>query len=96
MSLWCKADALQCPERGNHSDAPAFAVVAAVDANAVPTDHWPRLGRAVQDEPIEPVMKAPGSLLLKLRYDGPLANLASVSTCATTPRAADARRCGRA
>ena len=30
-----KADELKCPERGNHSDAPVFAVVAAVDANEV-------------------------------------------------------------
>ena len=35
------------------------------------------LGRAVQLEPMKPVLKAPGSMLLKLSYDGPLSNFAS-------------------
>ena len=30
----------------------------------------------MQVEPIKPVLKAPGSMLLKLRYDGPLSNFA--------------------
>ena len=33
-------------------------------------------GRAAQADPIKPVLKAPGSLLLKLRCDGPLSNVA--------------------
>ena len=28
----------------------------------------------MQLEPIKPVLKAPGSMLLKLRYDGPVSN----------------------
>ena len=34
------------------------------------------LGRAVQVDPIKPMLKPPGSTLLKLTYDGPLSNLA--------------------
>jgi len=30
----------------------------------------------VQVDPIKPAFKAPGSMLLKLRYDGPLSNFA--------------------
>ena len=33
-------------------------------------------GRAVQVEPMKPVLKAPGSTLLRLRCDGPLSNFA--------------------
>jgi len=33
-------------------------------------------GRAVQVKPMKPVWKAPGSMLLKLRYDEPLSNFA--------------------
>jgi hypothetical protein len=33
-------------------------------------------GRAVQVEPMKPLLKAPGSMILKLRYDGPLSNFA--------------------
>ena len=33
-------------------------------------------GRAVQVDPMKSVLKAPGSMLLKLRYDGPLSNFA--------------------
>jgi hypothetical protein len=36
--------------------------------------HNPDLGRAVQVDPVNPVLKAPGSMLLKLRYDGPLSD----------------------
>jgi len=36
--------------------------------------HYP--GRAVQVQPMKPVLKAPGSMLLKLRYDGPLSKFA--------------------
>jgi hypothetical protein len=32
------------------------------------------LGKAVKVEPIKPVLKSPGSILLKSRYDGPLSN----------------------
>ena len=32
----------------------------------------PQGGRAVQVEPMKPVLKAPGAMRLKLRYDGPL------------------------
>jgi len=35
-----------------------------------------RLGGAVQVKPMKPVLKAPGSMLLKLRCDGPLSNFA--------------------
>jgi hypothetical protein len=35
-----------------------------------------RQGRAVQVEPMKPVLKAPGSTHSKLRYDGPLSNFA--------------------
>ena len=34
-------------------------------------------GRAVQVEPIKPVLKAPGSMLFNLRYDGPHSFFAS-------------------
>jgi hypothetical protein len=33
-------------------------------------------GRAVQVHPIKPVLKAPGSMLLKVRCDEPLSNVA--------------------
>jgi len=33
-------------------------------------------GKAVQVDPIKPTLKAPGSMLLKLRYDGPLSEFA--------------------
>ena len=33
-------------------------------------------GRVVQVDPVKPVLKAPGSMLLKLRCDGPLSNVA--------------------
>jgi len=33
-------------------------------------------GRAVQVDPIKPTLKAPGSMLLKLRYVGPVLNFA--------------------
>jgi len=36
----------------------------------------PRQGRVVPVEPIKPVLKAPGSMLIRLRYDGPLSNFA--------------------
>ena len=51
------------------------------------------LGRALQVEPIKPVLKAPGSMDLKLRYDGPFQTLLSISTCAAT--AGHVRRRGR-
>jgi len=44
------------------------------------------IGRAVQVDPIKPVLKAPGTILLKLRCDGPLSNAAFNSTCAATRR----------
>jgi hypothetical protein len=34
------------------------------------------LGRAVPVDPIKPILKAPGSILLKLRCNGSLSNLA--------------------
>jgi hypothetical protein len=34
------------------------------------------LGGTVQIDPIKPVLKAPGSMLLKLRYDRPLPKIA--------------------
>jgi len=34
------------------------------------------LGEAVQFEPMKSVLKAPGPMLLRLRYDGPLSNFA--------------------
>ena len=34
------------------------------------------LGRAVQVDPIKPVLKAPGAMLFKVRYDKPLSNFA--------------------
>ena len=33
-------------------------------------------GKAVQVEPIKPMLQAPGTELLKLKYDGPLSNFA--------------------
>ena len=33
-------------------------------------------GRAVQVDPINPTLKAPGSMHLKLRYDGPVSTFA--------------------
>ena len=36
----------------------------------------PTQGMAVQVDPIKPVLKAPGTILLKLRCDGPLSNVA--------------------
>ena len=41
-------------------------------------------GRAVQVDPIEPTLKAPGPKLLKVRYDKSLSDLLSISTCAAT------------
>jgi hypothetical protein len=52
-------------------------------------------GRAVQVDPIKPVLKAPGSILLKQRCDGPLSNVAFNSACAATARVLAARH-GRA
>jgi len=34
------------------------------------------LGRAVHVQPMKPVLKAPGSMLLRLKYDGLLSNFA--------------------
>jgi hypothetical protein len=34
------------------------------------------LGRAVQVDPVKPVLEAPGTILLKLSCDGPLSNVA--------------------
>jgi hypothetical protein len=34
------------------------------------------IGRAVRVDPIRPTLKAPGSVLSKLRYDGPVSNCA--------------------
>jgi len=46
------------------------------------------LGRAVQVEPMKPVLKAPGTMLLKLRCDEPLSHFPFNSICAATPGAA--------
>ena len=37
---------------------------------------WRHLGRTVQIDPMKPVLKAPGSMLLKLGNDAPLSNFA--------------------
>ena len=41
-------------------------------ADTMRTDH----GRAVQVDPIKPVLKAPGAMLLKVRHDEALSNIA--------------------
>jgi hypothetical protein len=44
------------------------------------------LGRVMQVEPMKPVLQALEYIDLRLRYDGPLSNLLSISTCAATAR----------
>jgi hypothetical protein len=59
------------------------------------------LGRPVLVDPMRPKLKPPGTKRLKLRYDEPLTNLLSISTCAAIPGRGAGRRlvlpgvCGR-
>ena len=58
-------------------------------ADAGPGSHLQ--GEPVQVDPMKPVLKAPGYVILKLEYDGLLSSFGLISTCAATPR-----RCGAA